>query len=140
MSPESIELVPSGNNMSRLIAMEGGRLDATVIPNSSVGMAAKRGMIVLANIAEIVKEFPDRTIIMERAYLKKERDNAKRFLRAISEATYRIKAEPELREKIVTVLMNRFRVERKVAEESCNAYHNVFSFPAANGRRGLQDV
>ena len=68
--------------------MEGGRLDATVIPISSVGMATKRGMIVLANIAESVKEFPDRTIIMERSYLKKERDNAKRFLRAISEATY----------------------------------------------------
>ena len=140
MSPESIQLVPSGNNMSRLIAMESGRLDATVSPNSSVGMATKRGMIVLANIAEIVKEFPDRTIIMERSYLKKERDNARRFLRAISEATYRIRAEPELRERIVAVLMKRLRVERKVAEESYGAYHNVFSYPPRTGRRGLQDV
>ena len=39
-------------------------------------------MNVLANIAEIVKEFPDRTVIMERSYLQKERENAKRFLRA----------------------------------------------------------
>jgi ABC-type nitrate/sulfonate/bicarbonate transport system substrate-binding protein len=74
LAPEAVQVVPSGNNMARLIAMEGGRIDATVIPNSSVGMASKRGMIVLANIAEIVKEFPDRTIIMERSYLQKERE------------------------------------------------------------------
>ena len=140
LPPEAILLVPSGNNMARLIAMEGGRIDATVIPNSSVGMASKRGMIVLANIAEIVKEFPDRTIIMERSYLQKERENAKRFLRAVSEATYRIKFEPELRDKIITVLMKRLRVERKVAEEGYESYRNVFSYPPRTGRRGLQDV
>ena len=95
---------------------------------------------MLANIAEIVKEFPDRTVIMERSYLQKDRDNAKRFLRAISEATYRIKAEPELREKVIAVLMKRLRVERKVAEEGYDDYHNVFSYPPRTGRRGLQDV
>lgn len=140
MSPDSIQLVPSGNNMARLIAMEGGRIDATVIPNSSVGLATKRGMTVFANIAEIVNEFPDRTIIMERSYLQKERDNAKRFLLAISEATYRIRAEPEWHEKIIAVLMKRLRVDRKAAEESYDMYHNVFSYPPRTGRRGLQDV
>ncbi len=140
MSPDSVQLVPSGNNLSRLVAMEGGRIDATVIPNSSVGMATKRGMTVFANIAELVKEFPDRTIIMERLYLQKERDNAKRFLRAISEATQRLRAESELREKVVAILMKRMRVDRKVAEESYDAYHSVFSYPPRTGRRGLQNV
>ena len=140
LAPEAVQLVPSGNNMARLIAMEGGRIDATVIPNSSVGMASKRGMIVLANIAEIVKEFPDRTVIMERSYLQKERENARRFLRAISEATYRVKFEPELRDKVTGVLMKRLRVERKVAEEAYDGYRNVFSYPPRTGRRGLQDV
>lgn len=113
LPPESVQLVPSGNNLARLIAMEGGRIDATVIPNSSVGMAAKQGMTVFANIAELVKEFPDRSIIMERSYLQKERDNAKRFLRAIGEATYRIRNEPKLREKIVGSLMKRVRVDAR---------------------------
>ena len=140
LAPEAVQLVPSGNNMTRLIAMEGGRIDATVIPNSSIGMASKRGMTVLANIAEIVKEFPDRTVIMERSYLQKERENAKRFLRAISEATYRLKFEPELREKVISVLMKRARMERKDAEEAYDAYRNVFSYPPRTGRRGLLDV
>ncbi len=140
LSPDSVQLVPSGNNLSRLVAMEGGRIDATVIPNSSVGLATKRGMTVLANIAEIVKEFPDRTVIMERSYLQKERDNAKRFLRALSEATYRVKSEPQLREKVIAILMHRVRVDRKVAEEGYDSYHNVFSYPPRTGRRGLQDV
>lgn len=140
LSPDSVQLVPSGNNLSRLVAMEGGRIDATVIPNSSVGLATKRGMTVLANIAEIVKEFPDRTVIMERSYLQKERDNAKRFLRALSEAIYRVKSEPQLREKVIAILMHRVRVDRKVAEEGYDAYHNVFSYPPRTGRRGLQHV
>jgi ABC-type nitrate/sulfonate/bicarbonate transport system substrate-binding protein len=137
---ESVQLVPSGNNMARLIAMDGGRIDATVIPNSSVGLATKRGMTVLASIAEIVKEFPDRTVIMERSYLQKERDNAKRFMRALSEAAYRLKTEPELRERVIGILMKRLRIERKVAEEGYNDYHSVFSFPPRTGRRGLEDV
>jgi NitT/TauT family transport system substrate-binding protein len=140
MAPESVQLVPSGNNMARLIAMEGGRLDATVIPNSSAAIAVKRGMTVLANIAEIVKEFPDRTVIMERSYLQKERDNARRFLRALSEATYRIKTEPELKEKTIGILMKRLRMDRKNAEEGYESYHAAFSYPPRTGRRGLQDV
>lgn len=140
LPPESVQLVPSGNNMARLIAMEGGRLDATVIPNSSAAMAVKRGMTVLANIADIVKEFPDRTVIMERSYLQKERENARRFLRALSEATYRIRTEPELKERIIGILMKRLRMDRKNAEEGYESYHNVFSFPPRTGRRGLQDV
>jgi NitT/TauT family transport system substrate-binding protein len=140
MSPDSIQLIPSGNNMARLAATEGGRIDATVIPNSSVALASRRGMNVLANIAEIVKEFPDRTVIMERSYLQKERDNARRFLRALSEATYRLKSQPELREKVVSILMKRLRVERKVAEEAYEDYHDVFSYPPRTGRKGLQDV
>ena len=140
MAPDSVQLVPSGNNMARLIAMDGGRIDATVIPNSSVGLAAKKGMSVLASIAEIVKEFPDRTIVMERSYLHKERDNAKRFMRALSEAAYRLETEPEIREKVIAILVKRLRVERKVAEEGYNDYHNVFSFPPRTGRRGLEDV
>lgn len=140
MPPDSVQLVPSGNNMTRLAAMDAGRIDATVIPNSSAGLAAAKGLTVLANIAEIVNEFPDRTIIMERSYIQKERESAKNFIRAVSEATYRLKAEPELREKVIALLMKRLRIERKVAEEAYDSYHNVFSFPPRTGRRGLQDV
>jgi hypothetical protein len=48
--------------------VDGGRLDATVIPNSSARLAAAKGMTVLANIAERaydsyydVFSFPPRT-------------------------------------------------------------------------------
>jgi ABC-type nitrate/sulfonate/bicarbonate transport system substrate-binding protein len=140
MPADSVQLVPSGNNMSRLAAIDAGRLDATVIPNSSAALASAKGMTVLANVAEIVNEFPDRTIIMERSYLHKERESAKNFIRAISEASYRLKVEPELRDKVVALLIKRLRIERKTAEEAYDSYHNVFSFPPRTGRRGLQDV
>jgi hypothetical protein len=77
---------------------------------------------------------------MERSYLHKERESAKNFIRAISEASYRLKVEPELRDKVVALLIKRLRIERKTAEEAYDSYHNVFSFPPRTGRRGLQDV
>jgi len=137
---DAVKLIPSGNDPARLIAIEAGGLDGTVIPNSAAGIAAKKGMNILANIPDIVKEFPDRTMIMERSFLKKNRESAKRFLQAVSEAIYRLKVEPQLREKTVAILAKRFRLDRQVAEEAYDIYRNVFSFPPRTGRRGLQDV
>ena len=77
---------------------------------------------------------------MESSFLKNSRGNAKRFYQAVSETIYRLKAEPQLREKTVAIMAKRFRMDRKLGEEAYDTYHNVFSFPPRTGRRGLQDV
>jgi len=136
----TVKLLVAGNNLARMTAIEAGQMDATVIPISSVGLASEKGMNILANIPDIVKEFPDRTIVMPRSFLKNSRGNAKRFYQAVSETIYRLKAEPQLREKTVAIMAKRFRMDRKLGEEAYDTYHNVFSFPPRTGRRGLQDV
>ena len=138
---DAVKIVPSGDSMSRLAALEvSGGLDGTVVPYSNAVIAAQRGLNVLGDLAEIVKEFPDRTFIAERSFSETKRDNAKRFLQAISEASYRLAAQPQLREKIVAIIAKRLRLETKSAEKAYDGYYNVFSFPPRVGRRGLQDV
>jgi ABC-type nitrate/sulfonate/bicarbonate transport system substrate-binding protein len=138
---DSVKIVPAGDSMSRLAALEvSGGLDGTVVPYSNAVIAAQRGLNVLGDLAEIVKEFPDRTFIAERSFLETKRDNAKRFFQAISEAIYRLRTQPQLREKIVAIIGKRLRLQGKHAEEAYDGYYNLFSFPPRVGRRGLQDV
>jgi NitT/TauT family transport system substrate-binding protein len=141
LAAESVKLVPAGDSMSRLAALEvSGGIDGTVVPYSNAVIAGQRGLNILADLAEIVTEFPDRTFIAERSFLERKRDNAKRFFQAVSEAIYRLKTQPQLREKIVGVVAKRLRLSAKSAEEAYDGYYNVFSFPPRIGRRGLQDV
>jgi ABC-type nitrate/sulfonate/bicarbonate transport system substrate-binding protein len=62
LPPDSVKLVPSGDSMTRLMALEvSGGLDGTVVPYSNAVIAAQRGLNILGDLGEIVKEFPDRT-------------------------------------------------------------------------------
>lgn len=138
---DAVKIVPSGDSMSRLAALEvSGGLDGTVVPYSNAVIAAQRGLNVLGDLAEIVKEFPDRTFIAERSFLETKRDNAKRFFQGVSEAVYRLRTQPQLRERIVAIIAKRLRLESKSAEEAYDGYYSVFSFPPRVGRKGLQDV
>jgi NitT/TauT family transport system substrate-binding protein len=138
---ESVKLMPAGDSMSRLAALEvAGGLDGTVVPYSNALMAAQRGLNILGDLAKIVKEFPDRTLIAERSFLEGKRDNAKRFFQALSEAIFRLETQPQLRQKIVAIIAKRLRVDARSAEEAYDGYYNVFSFPPRVGRKGLQEV
>jgi NitT/TauT family transport system substrate-binding protein len=141
LPPESVKIVPAGDSMTRLAALEiSGGIDGTVVPYSNAVIAAQRGHNILADLAEIVKEFPDRAFITERSFLERKHDNAKRFFQGISEALFRLRYQPQLKERIVAITAKRLRINGKLAEEAYDGYYNVFSFPPRVGRRGVQDV
>ncbi|HYA29240.1 MAG TPA: ABC transporter substrate-binding protein [Acidobacteriota bacterium] len=141
LPPESVKIVPAGDSMTRLAALEvAGGIDGTVVPYSNAVIAAQRGLNILADLAEIVKEFPDRAFITERSFLEKKRDNAKRFFQGISEALYCLRYQPQLKERIVAITAKRLRLNGKLAEDAYDGYYNVFSFPPRVGRRGVQEV
>jgi NitT/TauT family transport system substrate-binding protein len=140
LSPNDVNLRVAGGSLARLAAIEHGGIDATVVPHSNDAVATARGMRIFADLAKVVKEFPDGTVVMNRNFLQRERPSAKRFLQALSEAVYRLKNEPQLREKIVGNIQKRMRINRKYAEEVYEEYNQVFSYPPRVGQEGLQDV
>lgn len=141
LPPDSVKLVPSGDSMTRLMALEvPAGLDGTVVPYSNAVIAAQRGLNILGDLGEIVKEFPDRTFIAERSFIETKRDNARRFFQAVSEGIYRLKTQQQLKERIVAIIAKRLRLDTKSAEDAYDGYHSVFSIPPRVGRRGLQDV
>ena len=139
VSRDSVKLLPAGGSGARFAALEAKGLDATLLPYGEALVAEKKGFTILADLAELVPEFPDRLIIVRRASLKDERGNVKRFLQAVSEALVEIKNKNS-REKIVTVLAKELRVDRKQAEENYEEYHGAFSLPPRVGKKGLAAV
>ena len=112
-------------------------MDATVISYDHALLAAQKGLTILGDLAEIVPEFPDRLIVVRRSFLEKERDTVKRFLQALSESIYQVSTQ---REKILPVISSHLKVDRKVAEETYELYHKVFSMPPRVGRKGFRGV
>jgi NitT/TauT family transport system substrate-binding protein len=134
---EAINIIPAGGSATRLTAMDARGLDATVISYDHAFIAAQKGMTILGDLADIVPEFPDRLIVTRRSFLDRERDTIKRFLQALSESIYQVSTQ---REKILPVITRHLKVDRKVAEETYDLYHNVFSLPPRVGRKGVKGV
>jgi ABC-type nitrate/sulfonate/bicarbonate transport system substrate-binding protein len=135
---DAVTLVAAGGSAVRLAAMEKKALDATVLPYDQALTATKAGMRVLADIPSLVPSFPDKVITMRRSFIQKERDAAKRFLQAMSEAIYQVSISPE---KGMAILKKRLGLQDpKVIEENYNTYGRIFAFPPRVGRKGLEGV
>jgi NitT/TauT family transport system substrate-binding protein len=135
---ESVTVVAAGGSALRLAALEKRALDATVLPYDHALAASRMGMKVMADFPELVPSFPDKVITMRRSYLEKERDTAKKYLQALSEAIYQVTSNREL---ATGILRKRLGVrDPKVVEENYSIYGGVFSFPPRVGRAGLAGV
>jgi NitT/TauT family transport system substrate-binding protein len=134
---ESVSLVPAGGSPERLLAMEIGALDASLVSYEEAAIAGKKGMTVLAELSELVPEFPDRLIIVRRSYLDKDRDSVKRFLQGLSEAVLVVRTD---RERTIGALVKHLKIPHKLAEENYKSIRDAFSYPPRVGRKGLQGV
>jgi ABC-type nitrate/sulfonate/bicarbonate transport system substrate-binding protein len=138
---ETVALVVVGGSPMQLDALEAGTIDATVLTYGVTAEAVRKGMTVLADLAKPVPEFPDRTIVMRRVFLQKERDNVKRFLQGLSEGIYQIRtADRRRREELITIVAKHLRVNPTAAREFYDLYENAFSFPPRVGRKGMAAV
>ena len=136
---ESVKLLPYGGSGARFAGLEAKGLDATLLPYGEALVAEKRGFTILADLPELIQEFPDRLIIMRRSSLEKDRGGVKRFLQATTEALFEIRNNNN-RERIVPILAKELKVDRKQAEENYHEYQSAFSAPPRVGRNGLASV
>jgi ABC-type nitrate/sulfonate/bicarbonate transport system substrate-binding protein len=104
-----------------------------------VTIAEDRGLNAVADLADIVPEFPDKMIIVNRSFLNKERENVRRFLQAISESIFILRNGIE-KERIVTRYSKQLRADPQQAEEIYNTYHKIFSYPPRVGQKGMREV
>ena len=139
--PEAVNLMVVGGSPTQLAGLESGTIDAAVLTYGVTTEAVRKGLTVLADLSKPVPEFPDRTIIMRRSFLTKERNHVKRFLQALSEAIYQLKtAEGRRREELIAIAGKHLRVNAAAAREFYQLYEHAFSFPPRVGRKGMAAV
>jgi NitT/TauT family transport system substrate-binding protein len=135
----SVQIVTTGAAPNRIASVLSGSTDATILPYDHVTIAEDRGLQSVADLADIVPEFPDKMIIVNRSFLNNDRDYVKRFLQAISESIFILKNGIE-KERIVSRYSKQLRADHTQAQEIYNTYHKIFSYPPRVGQKGMREV
>jgi ABC-type nitrate/sulfonate/bicarbonate transport system substrate-binding protein len=96
------------------------------------------GMNILAHLSDLKAAFPQTVITVRRSFLEKNRETAKRFVRAYSEAIHQFKTD---KTKGMAVYANRLKQQdSKVIGETYDYFAPKFSFPPRVERDGIRNA
>jgi taurine transport system substrate-binding protein len=135
---QAVTIFASGGAPERLAALSTRAIDASVLSPPETLVAARLGMNILAHLSDLKAAFPQTVITVRRSFLEKNRDAAKRFVRAYSEAIYQFKTE---KAKGMAVYANRLKQQdSKVLDATYDYFAPKFSFPPRVERDGLRNA
>lgn len=135
---QAVTILAAGGAPERLASLSSKVIDATVVSPPETVAAGHLGMTNLANLSELKASFPMTVITVRRAYLEKNRDSVKRFVRAYSEAIYQFKNN---KEKALAVYAGRLKQQNPaVLEATYQYYAPMFSFPPRPIREGIRNA
>jgi len=120
IDPRQVTLLQSGATNARMTALTLGQIDATILSYPEIYIARKRGMNVLADIADF-SAYPNTSVVFTRSFIEKQRALAKNLLRSQIEAIHYMRTN---REGSVRVLKKYLRVDDM---ESIDATYEFFS-------------
>lgn len=133
---DSVTFLQSGSSADRLSALFSGALDAAPLPPPLSFAAAKRGMNVLVDFADI-PAVPQGAIAVRRSFLEKNRDKVKRFMEAYSEAVYRFMTDKPTAIEIYRKWLR--QSDPKLLDETYDYFRRRFSLPPRISRgEGMQ--
>jgi NitT/TauT family transport system substrate-binding protein len=90
IDPKQVTVLQSGATAARLMALNVGQIDATVLSYPEIHIAKKRGMNILADIGDF-SAYPNTSLIVTRALIEKQRPLVKNLLRSQIEAIHYVK-------------------------------------------------
>lgn len=135
---QAVTIFASGGAPERLAALSTKTIDATVLSPPETVAAARMGMNILAHLSDLKAAFPQTVITVRRSFLEKNRETAKRFVRAYSEAIYQFKTD---KTKGVAVYAKRLKQQdSKIVEDTYDYFAPKFSFPPRVEREGIRNA
>jgi ABC-type nitrate/sulfonate/bicarbonate transport system substrate-binding protein len=103
---KDVTIVPSGNNPTRMGAVESGRMQATPLEPPASILAQKRGLHLLMDISALNVSFPHTGPSTTRKFIQNNTDVVRRFIKSYVEAVHRIKTD---RKTGMTILSKYFK-------------------------------
>jgi NitT/TauT family transport system substrate-binding protein len=120
IDPRQVTILQSGATNARMTALTLGHIDATILSYPEIHIARKRGMNVLADIADF-SAYPNTSLLFTRSFIDKQRPLAKNLLRSQIEAIHYVRTN---REGSIKALKKYLRVDDM---ESVEATYDFFS-------------
>jgi NitT/TauT family transport system substrate-binding protein len=116
---KDVTIVPSGNNPTRMSAVETGRMQATPLEPPASILAQKTGLHVLMDISALNVPFPHTGASTTRKFIQSNPDAVRRFIRSYVEAVHRIKTD---RKTAARVLSKYFKGldDQDVIDKTCD--------------------
>jgi NitT/TauT family transport system substrate-binding protein len=133
-----IQVMIGGDAPTRLASLMTGRTDATILSPPHLTKAVQAGYRVLADMGEMSANFTQSSLYAKGSFLREDRDRAKRFVRAYSEAVHAIKND---RERTLKVFAKRMRIDdTETLQSTYNYFAPRFSAPPRVDLSGVQDT
>jgi NitT/TauT family transport system substrate-binding protein len=98
---KDVALLIAGATMERLAALEGGRIDATILTPSEVPRAKKQGFVEIYDMMDLGLEVQGNGFATTRSFIKSSRGTVKAALKGYVEAIYYIHHSQDETKKIV---------------------------------------
>ncbi len=132
----SVTILATGGAPERLAALAARAIDATVLAPPETVAATRMGLTFLGSLSDLSASFPNTVITVRRSFLEKNRDIAKRFVRAYSDAIYRFKTD---KQSSLAVYAKRLKQQDpSIIEETLKYYAPRFSYPPRVDRGGVR--
>jgi len=121
-----------GNSPLRMIALEQGRVDASIFSPQQQIVLASKGYPLLTDVGRLLPEVPALVLSAMREKVKSNPEQAVRFLRAIHQAMNLIRNDPD--RALEDARKQRYSGDFKMEREALKYYYDAYSiaFGAAN--------
>src|SRR5262250_378552 len=104
LTPTDVQIIQVGGSQARLVALQSGAIQATVLSPEETPVAQKMGFGVLLDFIEKGVEFPHVNFVAREDYLESQAQTARAFMRAYLEAVRYYKTHrAEAVKKILTL-------------------------------------
>jgi NitT/TauT family transport system substrate-binding protein len=114
---KDVTLIQVGSGPERLSALQTGRVTAAVINPPSSFIAEKRGMAVLADVAQMGLVFQHTGAATTKRFIREHNDTVKRYVRAHVEAVHRMWTDKEATIRALSKYMGS-GLDREILEKS----------------------
>jgi NitT/TauT family transport system substrate-binding protein len=142
---KDVTLIQVGSGPERLNALMSGRVTAAVINPPSSFVAEKRGLTVIADVAQMGLVFQHTGVGTTRRFIREHRDTVRRYVRAHVESVHRMWTDNEATLKALSRYMGS-GVERDILEKSrenvlTEALYPKKQYPSLEGLKTvLEDI
>jgi NitT/TauT family transport system substrate-binding protein len=135
---QELSVIIGGDAPTRLAALLTGLIDATILSPPQLTKAVQAGYRVLADMGDMSANFTQSSLYLRGKDLRENRDRAKRFLRAYSEAVHVIKTD---RTRTSKVFATRMRIDdADILKSTYDYFAPRFTFPPRVDMAGIRDT